>query len=189
MADYGVFGNLVTTAGCLAAATGAIALSWMKRANWQPPEEALPKVGARFSSLVAMVFIAIIYVFSPTMGLPYLAGLSGMLLLVALVALSITILTNIKYSFHYPSRAEQNRLLGGSVLTAEAARIKSRFEQDEQEMLEQLQGDRDKLWTKDSQAIVNLRSTLSFIVFVAFGTSALAAAAFLVVVYSSAPKL
>jgi Na+(H+)/acetate symporter ActP len=188
MTDYGDFGNLVTTAGCLAAAGGAITLSWMKRAKWQPPEEALPKIGARFAGLIAMVFIAIVYVFGGTMGLAYLAYLSGVLLLAAVIALSITIFTNITYSFYYPSRTEENRLLGGSVLTEEAAGIKKRKGQSEQEMLGDLQGERDKLWTKRSQAFVNLRSTLSFIVFLAFGTSALAAAAFLVVVYTSAVK-
>ena len=188
MTDYGVFGTLVTTAGCLAAAGAAITLSWMKRAKWQPPEEALPKVGARVAGLIAMVMIAWIYVFGASISLQSLALTSGILLIVALIALYVTIKTNITYSFYYPTRAEQNRLLGGNTLTLEASRIAAKEGQSEQEMLQDLQGERDKLWTKASQASINVRSTMSFIVLIAFGTAALAAAAFLVVVFSGGTK-
>jgi uncharacterized membrane protein len=160
----------------------------MKRARWQPPEEALPKVAARVSGLIAMIMIAWIYVFGGSVGLVTLAVFSGVLLLVALLALYVTIMTNVTFSFYYPSREETNRLLGGDVLTQEAQDIKSSKGISEQEMLEHLQGSRDSLWTRKSQARVNVRSTMSFIVLIAFGTSALAAAAFLVVVYSSTPK-
>src|SRR5271156_4150125 len=142
MTDYGVFGNLVTTAGCLAAAGAAIGLSWMKRAKWQPPEEVLPKVGGRASSLIAMVIIAWIYVFGGSIGLVPLAVLSGLLLLICLLALMITIRTNTMYSFYYPSNTESNQLLGGSVLTSEAAAIARSKRQSEQEMLSDLQGER-----------------------------------------------
>jgi hypothetical protein len=83
MTDYGVFGNIVATAGCLAAAAAAVTLSWMKRVRWQPPEEALPKVGSRVAGLIAMVFIAYIYVFGEKFGLTYLAIGSVVLLLLS----------------------------------------------------------------------------------------------------------
>jgi hypothetical protein len=50
-------------------------------------------------------------------------------------------------------------------------------------MFEDAQGDKDLVWTKDSQAAVGIRSTLSFIGLIGFGTCSLAAAAMLVIVY------
>jgi len=183
--EYGVFGNLVAIAGCLSAATAAIALSWMKRVKWQPPEEALPKGVSRMSGLVAMVAIALIYVFGNALEVKWLAAICVVLLLIALAALVVTIRTNIKYSFYYPDRTEKCRLLGGSVLTEEAAGIAREKRRTEQQMLEDLQGERDLLWTRDSMAAVNISSTISFIALIAAGTSAVAAAAMLVVVYTS----
>lgn len=186
MTEFGFLSNLVAIAGCLAAATTAIALAWMKRVKWQPPEEVLPKIGSRFSGLVAMVVVALIYVFGKRIGLEMLAVVNLILLLVAIVALSVTITTNVKYSFYYPKgREEKNRLLGGGILTEEAREIAMNKHQSEQEMLEDVRGARDKIWTRSSMAVVNLRSTISFVFLVAFGTSALAAAAMLLAVYSS----
>jgi hypothetical protein len=183
--DYGVFGNIVGTAGTLSAASAAIALSWMRRTKWQPPEEALPKVGSRVAGLVAMILIANLYVFAPSIGSVSLAIVSACLLLIAIIALSITIRTNITYSFYYPKDVESNRVLGGSALTVEAANIVRDHQFSEQKLFSQAQGDKDLVWTKDSQASVNLKSTLSFIALIAFGTAALAASAMLVAVYSA----
>jgi hypothetical protein len=72
------------------------------------------------------------------------------------------------------------------VLTDEAAKIKRDKGLTEQRMFEDAQGDKDVVWTKDSQASVNTRSTLSFIFLIGFGTCSLAAAAMLVVVFTAA---
>jgi hypothetical protein len=150
--QYGVFANLVAIAGCLAAAAGAIALTWLKRAKWQPPEEVLPAGAARFSSLIVMIFIAVTYVFGPRLGEVKLAILSGGLLLVSLAALAVTITTNINYSFFFPAdRTEANRKLGGSVLTDEAREVKKEKKLNEQTMFVDAQGDKDLVWTRPSQ--------------------------------------
>jgi hypothetical protein len=52
-------------------------------------------------------------------------------------------------------------------------------------MFEDAQGDKDLVWTKSSQATVNLRGTLSFIGLIGLGTCTVAAAAMLVVVSTS----
>jgi hypothetical protein len=56
MSKYGVFGHLVMVGASLASAAGALRLAFMKRSKWQPPEEALPAVAARFAigNLVVM---------------------------------------------------------------------------------------------------------------------------------------
>jgi hypothetical protein len=86
---------------------------------------------------------------------------------------------------YYPNRSEEHRILGGSVLTDEARSISRKKKLQEQDMLKHAQGNKDLVWTKSSQANVNLRSTMSFIVLIAFGTAALAASAMRVVVYSA----
>ena len=58
----------------------------------------------------------------------------------------------------------------------------------EEQMFEHAKGDKDFVWTKASQAAVAIRSTMSFIGLIGFGTCSLAAAAMLVAEYiRSAP--
>ncbi len=128
MNDYGVFANLVAIAGSLASAAAAIRLAFMKRSKWQPPEEALPAVAARLSALLAMIVIAILYVFGGRVGLIALAILTLAFFLIAITSLVVAIKTNITYSFHYPHKDEASRKLGGDVLTDEAVRIRRRAE-------------------------------------------------------------
>src|SRR5437016_5409267 len=124
MKDYGVFANLVATAGSLASAAAAITLAFMKRSKWQPPEEALPAVAARFAALLAVIVIALLFVFAARIGLTWLALVTVSSFAIAVFSLVLAIRTNIKYSFYYPAKAtETNRKLGGDVLTEEAAQI------------------------------------------------------------------
>jgi hypothetical protein len=69
------------------------------------------------------------------------------------------------------------------VLTDEASQIKRDKGLTEQRLFDDAQGDKDLVWTKPSQAAVNVRSTISFILLIGFGTCSLAAAAMLVVVF------
>jgi hypothetical protein len=188
VSDYGAFANLVGVAGSLAAATGAITLAFKKRARWQPPEEAVPAAVARVSALIAMVFIALIYVFARQIGAFGLAVLAILCLIGATYSLIQAVTTNVKYSFYYPGNDEGSRKLGGSELTSEAAQIVRGKSITAQEMFDHAQGRKDLVWTKESQAQVQVRSTLSFIGLIGFGTSALAAVSMLVAVFGGAPQ-
>jgi hypothetical protein len=103
----------------------------------------------------------------------------------------MTISTNTKYSYFYPAaKTEANRRLGGSVLTPEAAEIKKTHNHTEQEMFVDVRGAKDKIWTRESQSSVNIRSVISYIALIGFGSCALAAAGMLVAVAtSSAPPV
>jgi hypothetical protein len=130
-----------------------------------------------------MVVLALLYVFGPRVGLVPLGIVTVLFFAIALVSLMIAIKTNIKYSFYYPDNAETNRKLGGSELTTEAVSIQQkRRGRSEQELFMDSHGDKDLVWTKGSQASVNVRSTMSFIGLIGFGTCSLAAAAMLVAV-------
>jgi hypothetical protein len=189
MKDFGVFAFLVAIVSSLAAAAGATMLAFMKRAKWQPPEEVVAKGTLRLASLMTMVFIALLFAFGARMGLVPLGVITVSFFLIATVALIMTISTNIKYSYFYPAtKNEANRKLGGSVLTPEAAAIKKTHNQTEQEMFVDVKGSKDKIWTRESQASVNIRSVISYIALIGFGSCSLAAAGMLVAVAtSSAP--
>jgi len=184
MSKYGVFANIVAVAASLASASGALRLAFMKRSKWQPPEEAVPAAASRFAALLAMVVLALLYVFGPSVGQMMLGAITVALFIVAVTCLTIAIKTNIQYSFFYPTTGrEENRKLGGDTLTDEAARIRQQQHgRSEQQLFEDAQGDKDLVWTKASQAAVNVRSTLSFIGLIGLGTCTLAAAAMLVVI-------
>jgi hypothetical protein len=179
--DYGVFANIVAIGGSLASAAAAFQLAFQKRAKWQPPEEAVPAGTSRVAGLVAMVFVALIYVFGARIGDVRMGIITVVLLVFAIVSLLVAIRTNIENSYYYPDRTEASRKLGGTVLTDESARIlKEQQGMTAQQLFADSQGEKDRVWTKASQANVNVKSTLSFIGLIGFGTCALAAAAGLV---------
>lgn len=183
MSKYGVFANLVAVGASLASAAGALRLAFMNRSKWQPPEEAVAAAASRFAALLAMVVIALLYVFGPAIGQIALGVTTVVLFIIAVLCLGVAINTNIQYSFYYPKVGrEKDRKLGGNVLTEEAMRIRQQNGVNEQQMLEDAQGDKDLVWTKASQAAVNMRSTLSFIGLIGLGTCTVAAAAMLVVI-------
>jgi hypothetical protein len=125
-------------------------------------------------------------VFAARVGLTWVAIIAVLFFVIAIVSLAIAISTNIKYSFYYPKKKEEDRKLGGDVLTEEAQKIRRETGMTEQQMFEDAQGDKDLVWTKASQAAVSIRSTISFIGLIGFGTCSLAAAAMLVAVYIKA---
>jgi hypothetical protein len=182
MKDYGVFAQIVAIAGSLASAVAAITLAFMRRARWQPPEEALPAVAARFAALLSMVILALLYVFGLRIGLIPVACSAVGFFVIAVICLLTAITTNITFSFHYPDDGqESSRKLGGNVLTAESIRIQQDHPgRTEQELFVDAHGSKDIVWTKRSQASVNSKSTMSFIGLIGFRTCSLAAAAMLV---------
>ena len=183
MKNYGEFANIVAIAGSLSSSVMAISLSFLGRSKWQPPEEALPRASARLAALLAMVVLALLYVFGAKLGLIWVAVVTVVFFFVAVISLWTAIKTNTKYSFYWPEQEiEINRRLGGDVLTAQAKKIKDAKQQTEKQMFQDAQGDKDLVWTRESQAAVQFRSTLSFILLIGFGTCTLAAAATLVAV-------
>jgi hypothetical protein len=181
MTDYGVFANLVATVTSLAAAAGAVILAFTKRSRWQPPEEAVPAAVSRMAALAAMLGIALLYVYATKLGTGRLAIIAVAGFAIALVSLIVAIKTNINYSFYYPAeRKEENRRLGGNRLTSEAHSLERSRGLSWQQLFEDAQGDKDLVWTRQSQSAVNIRSTLSFIMLIGAGACCLAAAGMLV---------
>ena len=189
MSEYGVFADVVAAAGALSSAAAAITLAFMKRTKWQPPEEALPAVASRFAALLAMIIIALLYVFSARLGLNMLAIVTVVFFLIAILALWVVISNSINHSYYFPAtEIEANRKLGGNALTPEAVKIAQAKGRSEKQMFQDAQGDKDLVWTRQSQFAVNIRTTLAFIALIGFGTCSLAAAAMLVVTFVANPN-
>jgi hypothetical protein len=185
MSDYGAFANVVAIAGCLTAAAGAIGMAWMKRARWQPPEDSVPHAVSRLSGLLSAVFIGVLYVFSAQLSQVGVAGIAAFCSAISLVALYICIDTNTKYSFYDRKNGAERRVLGGSVLTREATKVGRKHSHTVQQMFLDAQGDKDLVWTRESQARIQGKSTFSFIALITFGTCALASVSILVSLYLS----
>jgi hypothetical protein len=181
---YGVFADLVGIAGSLAAAATAISLAFLKRSKWQPPKEVVADGTARVSSLATAVFIGLLYVFGRRVGEVPLGVVAAVLVAVAVWALTISIRTNVRYSFYYPDDGQEpHRLLGGDQLTEEAAGIVKAHKQTVQQLLTDARGKTDLVWTRESRADVASRSTLGFLGLIVAGSCALAAVAMLVSIY------
>lgn len=186
MNKYGEFANIVAIAGALASTAAAISLAFMKRAKWQPPTEAVSSGTSRLAMLMAMIGTALLYVFGAEIGKAWLAAITVGLFVGGLTSLVAAIFANTSYSFYYPlPPVEKNRTLGGSTLTSEALRIQAQQNLSVQQMFEDAQGAKDKVWTRGSQAKINIVSTLSFIFLIGCGTCSLAAAATLVAVHTT----
>ena len=120
MSEYGVFANVVATAGALSSAAAAVTLHAFHEAVEvaAAPEEALPALASRFAALLAMVVIALLYVFGPRIGPYALGNLTVLFFAIAIVALWVVVTNSIKHSYYYPpEEIEANRKLGGDVLT------------------------------------------------------------------------
>lgn len=186
MSDFGLFANIVAIAGSLAATTGALRIAWMKRAKWQPPEEAVPGAVGKIASLFSMVFVGLLYVYgSSEIGQGWLAIISIIGLIFAIIFLSVTIYFSVKYTFTITQKGK-DRVLGGGELTVEAKKIEKKYAQTRQQMFWDSQGDKDLVWTKESQAIVQIVCTIAFIGLIASGTAAVAAISNLIAIMVNA---
>jgi len=176
-------GDVVAIAGSLMAASGAIGLAWMRRAKWMPPTETVAGGTAKVSALVCAVLVAILYVLRQQIGFTNLAYLCIGLVVGVLVALSVSIYVNTAYSFTGRSsknRDVETRVLGGFSLTAEAAQIAREQRLEQQALFENANYKAHLVWTKKSQAALQMTSTLGFIALQVCGSLALATASMLI---------
>ena len=182
--DYGIFKDVVAIAGSLMAAGGAIGLAWMRRTNWMPPEETVSGATVKVSALICSVVLGTLYLERDIIGLKIMHSISGLCLVLTIIALCISIYTNTKYSFvcrTYINKKSKNpresRMLGGYKLTVEASRVALERGLSDQKLYENANYDSDLVWTRHSLAMVQVASVVGFIMFQAFGSIALASVA------------
>lgn len=171
--------DVVSTAGALVGVATAISLAWMRRARWMPPEEAVTGATVKVSALICAVIIGALYIFRDPLGVVLVSVLGLTTLVVTLLSLVTSIRTNTQYSFVRRSPGAngitENRILGGHSLTEEAAHIATEKHMGHQQLYENANYTADLVWTKGSQADVQVKSTLGFIFLQVSGSVALAA--------------
>ena len=183
-ADYGVFKEIVAISGSLMAAGGAVGLAWMRRAKWMPPEETVGGGTVKVSALICSVVLGMLYLTRDNVGLKAMLSISGLCLVLTVIALVVSIYTNTKYSFvgeTYVRRKsrhpQKTRILGGYKLTVEASKIALERRMSHQKLYENANYDSDLVWTRHSRALVQVASVVGFIMLQASGSIALASLA------------
>lgn len=184
MTDYGVFAQMVAGGSAALAAATALSVMFLKRSRWQPPRQSVPDAVARLASLASVVFVGLVWAYRGEMGREWMAVTAVICVGIALFALWVTIRTNTHHSYYHPAeQVEANRLLGGYELTPQAKEIIERKRLTPQTLLTQGQGDKDLVWTRASQADVQARSTMGYILLITAGTSGFAAIGALVATF------
>lgn len=176
---YGVLSDVVAVAGSLIAVAAAIRLAWMRRAKWMPPAETVTGATAKSSALICAVVIGVLYLFRLQIGTSRMASLALILLGCFIFSLCVSIYVNTAYSFverKHKTKSEQLefRVLGGFILTQEAKHISHEKKMQAQALYENSNFRRDNVWTKGSQAALQVVSTLGFLTLQVSGSLALA---------------
>ena len=193
MPEYQVLGDVVAIAGSLMAASAAIGLAWMRRAKWMPPTETVAGGTAKASALICAVLVAILYLLRQQIGFANLSYLAIFLLVCMLIGLGVSIYVNTASSFvkriakGKGSATEEIRILGGFALTLEAASVAETKRLEQQALFENANYKADLVWTKHSQATLQVTSTMGFVVLQVCGSLALATASMLISLSASKP--
>ena len=179
--DYGQLKGIVAIAGSLIAAGAAIRLAWMRRAKWMPPAETVPAGTAKVSALLCSAVVGILFLAKFQIGLRSMITISLVCLVLTLIALCVSTYTNTTYSFTRRSRSPKGvheaRVLGGYKLTEEALEISRKKRMGHQQLFENANCNPDLVWTRESQALVQIASTMGFVLLQASGSVALASVA------------
>jgi hypothetical protein len=184
--NYGVLQPVVSDAGSIMAAGGAIALAWRGRTAWEPSEEDLSGGPQKVGGLIGAILIVILWVYAH--GSPkdhFLIPLiiaAAVTCFVALCAYSflIAVQTYSRVSV-VDGKAKAEKVVGGFVLKPEAKEIKKKHAGlTVQRLLEGSAYDVDRVWTRPSRALAKLLFVVGYLGLVISGTVALASAAILI---------
>jgi hypothetical protein len=177
--NYGPLKDVVSTAGAIIAAGGAIGVSWKGRANWDPSEQDIPAGAQKVGALVASVTIALMWA-------SWRSGKHiGALETTALVLLVLTVVFLLVYGYLVGvqtyevvrSDGTTERVIGGFWLMETAKRSRAEHKVTTQELLEGAAYDVDKLWSGPSRQLAKSSFLLGYLGLTICGTVALAAAA------------
>jgi hypothetical protein len=185
--DYGPFGGIVGSAGALVAATGAIALTWRGRTNWQPSETDLPLGPERVGGVVTAVLVGLLWIVTrPADSRAFVPGLAvamATLLIVALLVYSILIATQ-TYVIEIRSTEDQDateKIIGGFWMKqAVSDALKRDPAETVQGYLKATGFHVDQVWSRTSRALAKATFVAMYLVIVIAGSLALTSVAILV---------
>lgn len=185
--NYGPLSDLVSGAGSLLAAVGALGLGWRRRAKWEPSEEDIARGPQRVGSLLAVIAIAILW--SQTRNPIYLPELNRFAIILGIIAVvSLLIYGFLVATFTYfkvtgvsHNKPVEEKIIGGLRLTSaarhsiNAAASASRF-LTKQDLLAGAAYDPDKVWERWSRGIAKGLFVIFYLGLTVSGTIALACA-------------
>jgi hypothetical protein len=180
---YGVLSRIVTAAGCIMAAAGAITLAWRGRANWEPSEQDIPAGPEKVAAVVTGVLIVILWAtLSDARFLRRLAQLGIRFLIGAVASLLIYgfLVGTETYELQISPAAGEvvaEKIVGGFWLTSEASARQQEFHVTVQELLKGAGYDPDKLWSRSSRALAKTSLVVCYVGLTVCGTLALTCAA------------
>lgn len=184
--NYGALQPVVSDAGSIIAAGGAIALAWRGRFNWEPSEQDVSGGPQKVGGLVAAILIVILWVSahgSPRSQflVPLVVGTAA-ICVVALCAYSFLIgLQTYTRIGVVDGHAQNQKIIGGFALTAQARKIlNERSDLTVQGLFEGSAYDVDRVWTRPSRAAAKVLFVVCYLSLAISGTVALAAAAILI---------
>jgi hypothetical protein len=186
-ANYGVFTEIVPTAGSIMAAVAALYLTWRGRAKWEPTEQDIPQGAQKVGGLLTAVAISVIWYWfwyrNPNQGAT-LAVLAIFLAVAALVSLLIygflaAMLTYDKVVATKPNETSTHKIIGGFILTPQTKKLVKKG-MTVQRALAAAGYDVDEVWYRTSRAFAKMIFVLTYVVLVAAGTASLTTAAILV---------
>lgn len=186
MNEYGPLTQLVSSAGSIMAAAGAIILSFKGRARWEPSEEDIPKGPQKVAGLAVAVVIAVL----TTTARP---ERQGMLASLAVASAAASVLFLLVYGYLVGlhtykkvlvvdatnGRTVDSKIIGGFRLTENARETIEKQRVTVQRFLEGVAYDPDEVWTRPSRVIIKQLFVAAYIGLIGFGAVGLSAASLL----------
>ncbi len=182
--DYGPLTDLVKYAGILISSAGAIGLTWLRRANWEPSEQDVSKGPAKVAGLLTAVAIGIMWAqyASPAFKGPIViaAASLGAACLIFLLIYGYLIARLVFEQTIAPKKnhTQTIKIIGGFSLTRDA-RKQLRNAGSIQKLFEGAAYDCDLVWLRESRALAKQLFVLCFISLNVCGSLAVSCAALL----------
>jgi hypothetical protein len=190
-ADYGMFANLVKTAGFLLSAAVGLRLTWKGRARWEPSEQDVPRGAQKIGGLLCAVCLAILFSqFSTAQYSSFLAKLSlwlgGFALLSLLIyGVLISTFTCDRQASVSPGSVKTEKIIGGFWLTRRARASRDLNEVTIQELLKGAGYNADLVWPRLARALAQQMFVLGYLGLTVCGTLALTVSAMLLVIWQA----
>jgi ABC-type uncharacterized transport system substrate-binding protein len=189
--NYGIFTDLVKTAGFLMSAVAAIGLTWRGRARWEPSEEDIPKGPQKVGGLLTAVALALLWTFAAdAQHLRFLANIAVVTAIVCLASLLIYGYLISVQTYEGSAKKGEKKLIGGLSLkpAAEDALKRSENPLTAQEFLKLNRYDPDKVWTRPGRALAKSSFILFYLGLTLGGSLALTCAA-MIILYKNPPPV
>jgi len=188
---YGLFTDLIKTAGFLMSAVIAIGLTWRGRARWEPSEEDIPKGPQKVGGLLTAVALVLLWTFAgDTQHVRFLAIVAVIMAIICLSSMLIYGYLISVQTYDGSAKKGQKKLIGGFSYTpaAENAIKDSGTPLTAQEFLKLNKYDPDRVWTRSSRAIAKNAFIVFYLGLTLGGSLALTCAA-MILLYKNPPPV